>query len=305
MGYENYQVSHKHQDGMKWVFAIIASLAFYSSYGYGDTYKGVAVYAAMSPRFPCQNALESLESVLRPSIGMLYGTFGKSLDCLGRFFTKFKDKPHLAIVYLSNEYCRRHRVCSSNDLLPKTSINGLNRALEKGRPKALRSFKSRANRLLAFINQHSNANSRVILIPGLEDNFTTKAWQVLRYNIASGWPYEIGRNSIYKTAFYGSGIICEYHSLRYRDCPGGKPSLGNLDGRHVYRRKRPGFANEVSVRRVKQWINGAPANYISLLLWRRHWQGYRDEFVEPSLRTFRFNRQDINLVKEVYDSKGL
>ena len=289
---------------MRWLIAVTVSLACCSSLGYGDTYKGVAVYAAMSKRFPCKNALESLRLVSKPSIGILYGTFGKSLGCLEAFLDKFKDRPHLAIIYLSNEYCRRHRVCTTNDIAPRTSVNGLNRLLERNRLKAIRPFLTRANRLMRLVREHSNINSRFILVPGLEDNFTSLAWANLEYNITSRWPYEIARNSVYKTAFYGRGVYCEYHSLRYRDCPRGRTSLGNLDGRHVYGRKRQGYANEVSVRRARQWVNNAPTNYLSLLLWRRHWQGYRDEFVEPSARTFRFNREDINLVKRIYDSKG-
>lgn len=195
-------------------------------------YRGVSAFAAMNPRFPCDALLATTDFAKKPAISVLYETFGLDHTCLHRFMQRYHDKPHIVQIHFSNEVCRRNKNCLATDTLhPELSVKNHNRLLERMSIETQIEISLRLFFLRSSLEGAINGNTRVILGAGLEDNYSSRAFEnLVRQFIANGWPYEISRNRHAGGKSFRNVQFQEFHSAKGK--PGRLACIANEDGNY-------------------------------------------------------------------------
>lgn len=135
----------------------------------GVSYKALAAFDPLQ----CDLALDVFHKVEHPAINVLFGTFGDPTLCLQRFTSRYGDHPHTVVVDLTNETCRRpERFCEKGaEVLPWYEVDEYNRRLEKRQEHIVQALRERMAAVNAMLSEVVNANTRVIINTGLENNF--------------------------------------------------------------------------------------------------------------------------------------
>ena len=142
---------------------------------------GIASFAAMHPQFPCDRWLEPYKRAAAankdfgPAMVILWNTFGEEPYCAARFMEEFKNRPHVLEIHFSNEPCRRNKRCRDGEFRPEWSVSDYNQRLERDDSTVYGAVAWRMEKIESFITAWTNANTKVLISRGLEDNFTAKA----------------------------------------------------------------------------------------------------------------------------------
>ena len=200
--------------------------------GASAEYRGISAFAAMHPRFPCDALLATTDFAPRPAMSVLYETFGLDHTCLHRFMQRYADKPHLVQIHFTNEVCRRNGNCSATDTLhPESSVRGYNRLLEQMNTQTQIQISLRLFFIRSAIDSAVNENTRIVLSAGLEDNYSSKAFEnLIGQFVANGWPYEISRNRHAGGKSFRNAQFQEFHSANGK--PGRMACIANEDGNY-------------------------------------------------------------------------
>ncbi len=218
-----------------------------------EHYEGVAAFAVQSPRFPCEEMLESVEGLESPGLAFPYGTFGDSGECVAKFVKRSELKPHLLHVYVTNETCREYNFCAEGDLFLNFSAEELSRRLEERDVETLATFRRRISDISDFISRVASRNTRVVIVTGLEDEYTPQAAKVV-YALVREKFGEVVENPLHPRVL--AGEILEVHGDD--DAPPG--GIASEDG--VCR-------SDEETRHFLRVNKGTLASFV----WRAEWQG--------------------------------
>jgi len=248
-------------------------------------FRGIAVFAAMSDKFPCERALKLLQGVPYPAMSVLWGTFGDDYSCMVEFLERFKGRPHMLQIHMLNGPCRRNRRCLSGEVAPTLSVGEFNRQLENRNGPLFRQLADRVGAISAFVDSHINHNSVVVLSLSLEDNFTPRAASRLRDFVSRRWRHYISRNRVSGVTPIG---IMESHDL-YQDYPG-RMCIVNEDGNPT---------SEESSRKMLARYD----HCLAVFLWRHEWQNFppprRGVFIPPKRRGFHVTNEHLVGIGEI------
>jgi hypothetical protein len=138
-------------------------------------YEGFSVLAVTHPNFPCDELLKATAPLPFPAIAYAIKTFGDSYDCISRFIRQSRHRPHLIIRYVEPGPGRRNGLLSGFDLLPRLSVGQLNREIERPNSEVLAAIIEFESRDAQSLKPLLLANTRVVTVLGLEDNFTERS----------------------------------------------------------------------------------------------------------------------------------
>jgi hypothetical protein len=291
----------KWQSWVCWLFCVLFSLlSFYPSTGLSEPFEGVAVLAMKKKGFPCQRLNKALKNKQRPAVQVLWGTFGNSTQCLRRFVHRFKDRPHLVAINISNGSCRRFNRCGTGEIWPSASLSQEREWLKRGKTKP---FVRRAKRVRKRLERLKNDNTTLRLYPQLEDNWSNREFYTAATAIEREWPHEIYRSAIVKHGTMLGYFGLELHGLGVfeRLARANKASWSN-DGISVNGcSSGPSgtFANSIDPSQMRGAITSARAVGSDVFLWCARWQGYSDNFKPPREREISFQRSDVLLIKNL------
>lgn len=129
----------------------------------------------------CDIALDGFRKLKRPTLSFVFRTFRRSGDCPKKFIEKYADKRHSIKIYGTNETCRRgNRFCESHtEPTPGLRAKEYSEALERGNANAILSLRKRTRSLRAWIGANAQPITRVFVVTGLEDDFSTKAYETV------------------------------------------------------------------------------------------------------------------------------
>lgn len=225
-----------------------------------EGFKGVAAFAAMNDEFPCDRYLAMVNQARHPAMSVLWGTFGFNPRCVALFAQLNADRPHLVQVHLSNETCRRNRVCGAGELMGQLNVRQYNKALENPQFEVIKALVLRVEEIKAFTKAVGNENTLWVLGTGLEDNYSNGAYNIVEFVVKRHWDGYISRNPL-KGRGRGHADFLEKHGNGASF--GGQPCIANEDGAR----------NSLSRSRIFMRKHaGCAASY----LWRESHQGRRN-----------------------------
>lgn len=270
---------------MRFLLLFAALLATGSPEALGQDFRGAAMLAAQSPRFPCQQAIRLINQAQRPGMSVLWSTFGSSLNCLYAFTSANAHRPHLLHVHFSNEACRRNKRCLGQEVFPTLDVRSYNTLLRDYPAIAYATIGPRVEQIKQALESISNKNTVLMLSTGLEDNYTERAYESIYKMIRSVWPHLMNRNPVSPKAGAGSAIFLESHLLNKkfenRFC------LVSEDGNQQQ--------NKDSVKLFKKY-----KKCFAVFLWRWRWQNNASSkvkragvFIPPMERRFRITARDV------------
>lgn len=238
----------------------------------GPAYSGLAAFAAMSPKFPCEAWLRVEDRVAQPAMSVLWGTFGEDASCVAAFTERYRTRPHLIQIHPWNNTCWRNRNCQSGEIYPLASKEQINKFLENKDQFFLQTLADRLDNIRAVVENVKNENTVALLSFGLEDNYSDRAFAVLSDFVTARWPYGL----IIRSGKSTPGILREAHGSRAR-CSG-NTIVANEDG------ARP------SARESQKFLVNNTGCYVTIL-WRSELQGRGTngkypKGVHPSQRNF-------------------
>ena len=253
----------------------------------------------------CSTLLRAYDGVKKPSLSFLWKTFDRGLgDCPKRFTERFKDKPHTLSVYLSNETCRRPpRYCEpGREIFAHTRYGPLSRLLERKDRRLLGAFSRRAGAISAYLGTVANENTELVIIYGLEDDWSNKAFRAVKAAVDPMLDTKIlkvrnpnGRDA--KRYSLGGADFIELHPIEsnFR----GKACIFSNDGVDVnlggsYRPLR----DPLSVSTMFSAIREAKRACSRTFLWWNN-QGVGERFIVPSKRSYRINKNDIAVINKL------
>ena len=192
-------------------------------------YVGTSGFAIFNRKFPCDDFLEIQRASKKPFAPTLWGTFGTDATCLRRFTEVFKDRPHAVQIHLLNNTCIRNHACFEGEPFRGWSVSKLNHRLEANDAATIQTLVDRVKRIEVLASGFRGPNTELILGLGLEDNYTTKAYQNLLAAVKPYWPYLLSRNPLKRSnGFLGDADLLESHGSGAR-C-GGRAQIVNQDG---------------------------------------------------------------------------
>ncbi len=272
------------------MLAVIALLFLSLTLSYEDAsaseFTGFAAFAAMNPRFPCNAYLRSQETAKRPAMAIVWGTFGYSPECVARYLERFRDRPHLLQIHLSNEVCRRNKRCRENEIEPKLTMRQYNQLLDRRDPNIINQLLERLQLIRAFTNTVKNGNTTLILSAGLEDNYSASAFRNLLGLLREEWPGMISRNPLRPSAGRMGADFIEAHLLNY-DFQG-EPCIATQDG------VAGSFAHSA------QFILNYHQQCMATILWRNNSQGAGQRvWRAPLKRAFSIREKEVTEIQKL------
>lgn len=258
---------------------IICLSAVSNSYAQGS---GLATLPLLNKKFPVNQAYDVIKRSPAPAFGFVHKVFGNEYSNLKLLINKLINNPAnttsdiTVVVYVDCGPCRFPRRAKGffSVIEGNESISSLNHKLEKGNTHILSAF----NKEMEFVEKHLPIHPRVVykLQIGLEDNYSDKAYSVLRSLASQVYSQRpditIGRNSLH---FKQSKYPTELHSYSYSDLR--KLKKGDVitgDGATLLfpGEKCQGGRSTSEVRRL---VLKARKMGVTLLLWRPENQGLK------------------------------
>lgn len=255
-------------------------------------YTGFSAFAAFHPEFPCSEFLSISAKASYPATAVLVTTFGYDTKCVKRYLDRFKNRPHFLEIHTSNETFRRNLYKATKfEIAPTMGVRAYNQAIEKRNPYLLRRVRAKVK----WVNKHilplTNANSYVVLSTGLEDNYSKRAYRIIRDEIKKLWKGDLVRNPLHIPPNCRDTDGVKYCELHLPESDFGKvPCIWNNDGNYddVY------YQSEFFTRYSSCTVR---------LAWSGRAQGiFTNQFVEPRRRTFEISRRDIAEYGELLSS---
>lgn len=277
-------------------------LSFYSMPGFSDG--------------ECKMALDALDKFSVPALAVLWQTFGEDTSCVEAFLERFADKPHILEIHMSNQTCLHGRVCYEGEILPgKTKASTYARLLEAKDADLLSLIQARVDEVVAFVATHKNSNSRIIISTGLEDNFTSPAYNLvlsLLKAAQSVTDFEIARSPYNRKAYpetLGEGDLIELHGFK----PKLDPSLNgrciiNNDGEDIVFHSSPAD-KELTVNQVPSFLKRYLDKGCLVFLWWSSPQGLGQNLkdgqsIPPRERNFVLNSSQLSKIDGIFRKKS-
>lgn len=161
-------------------------------------YSGVSCFAMMAPQFPFEAFLATSDFAPQPTLAALWGTFGDSTDLstarFKQFTSRYFNKLHLIEIHPINNTAIRNNKIFEGEPFPNFTIAQLNAALERNDPATLAIVAQRIQEIRAVMEEVRNDKTYLVLTTGLEDDYTTKAFQNIYAEIIKHWPYFVIRS---------------------------------------------------------------------------------------------------------------
>lgn len=269
------------------------------------TYKGVSSHAILSEKYPVDDLIYILKGSNTPVFTALVGTFGSKWSNVKKVTDALADRPHVLVVYLLNEAGRRNQRLKTGELYRDKTVNQWNTLLERMGADVENQLWSRITMTNVNIQESTNDKTRVVVIPGLEDEYTRIAWEKL-YNLTARYTsdYTLARNPLNKDKSEAPARIKELHN---RDALFANTNLciGNTDGTTVY---VEGSRYEPSINQLQAFEYLTGINCQLRVLWHARSQGLDNGWLEPQGRSFRFTAVEKetfrNLLKEANDDEA-
>lgn len=255
-------------------------------------YTGFSAFAAFHPEFPCLEFLSISAKASYPATAVLVTTFGYDTKCVKRYLDRFKNRPHFLEIHTSNETFRRNLYKATKfEIAPTLGVRAYNQAIEKRDAYLLRRVRAKVK----WVNKHilplTNANSYVVLSTGLEDNYSKRAYRIIRNEIKKLWKGDLVRNPLHIPPNCRDTDGVKYCELHLPESDFGKvPCIWNNDGNYDDVFYQSEFFTRYSSCTVR-------------LAWSARAQGiFTNQFVEPRRRTFEISRRDITEYGELLSS---
>jgi hypothetical protein len=246
---------------------------------------GVSYYAAQSKDWPCDRTLKVFEGVQKPSMAILWHTFGDNTACLEKFIND--ARPKQLEIHLVNEVCQRNKRCGPYEFLANISTSEYERRLSSREPKLLSAIKNYAKAPAEFVRRHQG-KFECFVSPGLESNLSDRAAKTLNSVIKPMFPgCRLVRNpaGINRARGLAGAEILEVHGPNPRIDP---QCIANLDGNDVSFARRPALLapGSITERELMDYLTRMQkcrAAYI----WTAEMNGISSHggFVDPRKRT--------------------
>lgn len=251
-----------------------------------EQYRGVSAFAAMHPGYPCAALLATTDAAKQPAVSVLFGTFGYDLSCLARFAERYRDKPHLIQIHFSNEVCRRNGNCI-DEFFQGLSVNAYNKKLEAMDGDTQVAISLRTFFIVSSVLSLANENTQVVLGAGLEDNYSSAAFENLARQLAKTWPWHLSRNRHTGGRSLKGVIAEEFHSAKGK--PGSILCIANEDGNYGQSVKD----SQAFFRRY--------ARCAAVFAWREEHQGRSEggKRIPPKDREFTYTAKDVVELRKV------
>ena len=194
-------------------------------------YKGLAAYAAMSPKFPCDAYLDAISESKQTIMPVLWGDFGRDIKCLVRYRDRPNHGAQLIEVIGIHEPCLRSGECRSYSLFGKRSRSGVDSLIRRGDRGTLGRIADRGRAIKNVFDAIRDSKTTVVVSPILESPFSPEANEVIRQIFAetTGYPTIYGAsNSAYSRAHYDA--IEVHPSGGSQHIPPEAPCMSNDDG---------------------------------------------------------------------------
>lgn len=246
---------------------------------YSGPYLGVDYLSLPSSNFPCNRALDVYQNISKPAIGTLWSTFGNDYSCLVEFWDRTKDRANtLTRIHISNEWCRKHRLCGEGEIMPGVSVVDMDWLLETRDANTLHLWNLRIQEIDNFIKANAPANTRVVLSVGLEPSMSKKAREVLR-QLVKGYGYDTANDGSLDSFTF----VELHHTYGFR-----KPCIASLDG--------VDFAEPTAM----PWCERAADYCDAVLLWSAASQGYPfNGWVFPRDRNIFLSELDVSAMNNI------
>ncbi|MCO6430571.1 MAG: hypothetical protein J5J00_06890 [Deltaproteobacteria bacterium] len=274
---------------------------------------GISAFAIQSNAFQgkvCRNFLRAISHSAKPAIAILYNTFGRNNRCLEKFWdvTAAGGKRHLTQIHFSNEAGRRMENLDRFDLLPEASIEEYNMLLERMPRWLERTLRKRVKSIRKLVERHAGTGN-FILSTGLEDNYSSDAWENLYGVLRSEWSGPISRNRVHNKWMRKqvwsrpAGVYNEFHGYKKGLPAEPPPCVANGDGQDVDFLDGSGVSlgdiQPADWERVAEWRRKAAERGCIVFLWAAKWQGFFSSgpVSKPLQRKFRFDSSDGEMVR--------
>lgn len=269
--------------------------------------RGVALFAMMSERFPCEQGLKFFEPGADiTALSILWSTFGNDPRCVTEWAAKMakSGRKHTLQIHLSNETCRRakNRKCSEAELSSGMSVSKYNRALESLDPAAIGALELRIKEVREFADRIKTPSMELILSTGLEDNFSLAAYKVVLERVRANWPHLVVRNPVEfnRQRDQLSADIYELHGPNPPFLEGQK-CIANLDGVDiVFPHRRSPTSERVSWKDTVSYLERYRERCRIAFLWSAPWQGlHSDKFPLVEQRRFVVSDEDVAAIRGI------
>lgn len=226
------------------------------------TFIGVAYLAAMHKKFPL-HALKVFRGINKPAMAVLWSFFGGRKKAMIEYMNMCKDRPHMLEIYLL------HRWGTGIDSKDTKKISDL---IEKKDPATLNKIKKRLNRILTFVNRHSNENTVLVLGLDLESRKSKKALQILQDLVDETWPYETCNISLNNVTGIKGADYNEFHHSSHTLKSG---EIGTLDGEEIRFKHRDGKygSDSISEEDAHAWMKKGYGTAEAIMYWSKLHQG--------------------------------
>lgn len=196
-------------------------------------YVGFSSFAVTHPSYNCSRFLSISDASHYPAITFPLRTFGDDYSCVKKFLDRYKSKPHLLQIHLTNETCRRKAGrCSPYEVESKLGVGAYNKALHRGKESLKKEIQDRVRFVTKRLKPLTNKNTKIILTTGLEDNYDDKAYlQILSWIQEEKPTYLIARSPVTpKCGLIGSANYCELHPAKSQFNNNTSACIFNNDG---------------------------------------------------------------------------
>lgn len=207
---------------MRKALLLAGSVLFFAATAHAN-YSGLSAFAAMNPRFPCDQYLNTVTRAQYPAMSVLWdSSFGTDKLCITRFLEAHKDRPHMLQIHIWNAVAWRNRSGEPGDFFPSLTVKEVNWLLENQNQIFLQAVADRLLEIQTFVVQYGNWNTQVMLSTGLEDNYSARAYGELATFIRPRWNYLMNRNPEGSSRdvgisnfgeLHGNGAVCRGRNL--------------------------------------------------------------------------------------------
>lgn len=161
-------------------------------------YSGVSAFACMHPGFPQDACLATLDFAPHPVLTCLWNTFADvnpgTCAIFHRFTSRYANKPHMIEIHPINNTAIRNKKQYAGEPFPGYDIKTFNRKLEAKDPYTMHKITDIVRQIKGIMESSRNPNTFLTMTTGLEDDYTTRAFQNITAEIQKSWPYFLIRS---------------------------------------------------------------------------------------------------------------
>jgi len=209
------------------------------------TYKGIACFAALNPKFPTRRVLKAFPKGLeKPCTAILYELFGNDWTFVKKFCSKFSDRDH----------CIEWHLCFRN-------------------PISISEMKLRIDEILTNMQIYGNANTKFIVCPVLEDDCSNVQFKRIYKKLKKNYDFLIVRNPCMGEDSIKFCDFEEHHGKTPKYKKRKNKRIYNPDGVSVDFEDGDKYFNRFSVDQFKQVVND---DLFMWIIWYAPLQGFKN-----------------------------